>query len=125
MMPDTPPPSSLPSDSVTADPATMPGRSRADVHRPDDASTINIAPSRRDALSTEALAAFMDASSVALDLPLAPAHRPGVLRYLGIAAAMARTLEHYPLSERVEPAVRFEPVSPPSRAATADVKGIA
>lgn len=122
MMPDTPPSSSLPADPAAASATT---RRQFDGGLSDKPPAIHAAPARRGTMSVEALEAFMDASSVALDLPIDPAHRPGVLRYLGIAAAMARTLEQFPLSERVEPAVRFEPVSPGSRAAKTHATGVA
>lgn len=42
------------------------------------------------------LAAYCDAASAVVDLQIAPEHRPGVLRFLALAAEMAATLEAVP-----------------------------
>lgn len=41
--------------------------------------------------------AQLDAMAALLALPVDPAHRPGVLRFLGLAAEMAAVLERVPL----------------------------
>lgn len=43
--------------------------------------------------------AYLDAASAAADLPVAPEHRPGALRFLVLAAEMAAALEAVPLDE--------------------------
>lgn len=123
MMPQNSLPSTWPTSPATPDPAET--LSHADATGAEDAPKINAAPPHGNGLSAAALDAFMNAASVALDLPLDPAYRPGILRYLGLAAAMARQLDQIPLSERVEPAVRFTPVCPPTRAPHADTAGAA
>lgn len=44
--------------------------------------------------------AYVDAVSDLMDLTVAPAHRPGVVRFLTIAAEMAEALETADLDER-------------------------
>ena len=56
--------------------------------------------------------AYADAAAAALALPLDPAHRPGVLRYLALAAGMADVLDAVPLAVADEPAGAFVPISP-------------
>ncbi|KQP12499.1 DUF4089 domain-containing protein [Pseudorhodoferax sp. Leaf267] len=56
--------------------------------------------------------AYVSAASAALNLPLSPAHRPGVVRYLALAAEFAAIVEAVPLGPHVESAVHFTPVSP-------------
>ncbi|KQW44653.1 MULTISPECIES: AtzG-like protein [unclassified Roseateles] len=56
--------------------------------------------------------AYVDAAAAALDLPLAPEHRPGVLRYFGLAAEMAALVNGLPLAVHDEPAEAFAPISP-------------
>jgi len=60
--------------------------------------------------------AYVDASSAALALKLRSDHRPGVLRYVALAAEFAALVEAVPLSERDEPALSFAPVSPREKA---------
>jgi hypothetical protein len=60
--------------------------------------------------------AYVDASSAALGLKLRSDHRPGVLRYVALAAEFAALVEAVPLSERDEPALSFAPVSPREKA---------
>lgn len=43
--------------------------------------------------------AYLDAASAMVGLPVAEAWRPGVLRFLGIAAEMAAILERVPLDD--------------------------
>lgn len=56
--------------------------------------------------------AMVDASAAALGLPLQPAHRPGVLQYFALAAAMAELVNGLPLASGDEPAESFVPVAP-------------
>lgn len=55
--------------------------------------------------------ACVDAAAAALALPIAPEHRPGVLRYFALAAAFAEQLDAVSLDPHDEPAVSFIPVS--------------
>ncbi len=56
--------------------------------------------------------AYVDAAAADLSLPLAAAHRPGVLHYVGFAAGMAELLAARPLSIDDEPAEAFVPIVP-------------
>jgi hypothetical protein len=60
-------------------------------------------------VTPEALASYLDASAAALELPIAAEHRPGVLRYLALAADFAARLDAVPLAPHDEPAVNFLP----------------
>ena len=60
---------------------------------------------------------YVDAAAVALDLPIDPAHRPGVLRFFALAAEMAALVEAVPLDAHAESAVVFAPVGPQENAA--------
>jgi hypothetical protein len=71
-------------------------------------------------MTPEQIEAFVDASAAALALDLQPAHRPGVLRFVAIAADMAAVLDAVPLDRAVEPAVVFMPASPVSPARETD-----
>lgn len=55
---------------------------------------------------------YADAAAQALNLPLAPEHRPGVLRYLQMVAQMAPRVMDFPLSAAVESGSAFRPVGP-------------
>ncbi|HSU23321.1 MAG TPA: AtzG-like protein [Variovorax sp.] len=55
--------------------------------------------------------AYVDAAAAMLELPLHPAHRPGVLRFFALAAEFAAVLEAVPLDAHAESAVAFAPVS--------------
>lgn len=55
---------------------------------------------------------YVAAAAAALELPLSPAHRPGVLRYFALAADFAALIEAVPLSMAAESAVHFSPVVP-------------
>lgn len=55
---------------------------------------------------------YVEAAAAALDLPLAPEHRPGVLRYFGLAAEMAALVNGLPLAVQDEPAEAFVPIAP-------------
>jgi len=56
--------------------------------------------------------AYVDAASAALNLPLSPEHRPGVLHYFALAAGMAELVAAQPLATTDDPAEAFVPVSP-------------
>ena len=62
-------------------------------------------------LAPETLERYVDAAAVALGLPLAPEHRPGVLDFFALAASMAALVEAVPLAPHDESAMRFEPAS--------------
>ena len=57
--------------------------------------------------------AYVDAAAAALQLPLSPEHRPGVLHYFALAAGMAELVAARPLAITDDPAEAFVPVSPP------------
>ncbi len=56
--------------------------------------------------------AYVDAASAALNLPLSPEHRPGVLHYFALASTMAELVGSQPLTVTDDPAEAFVPVSP-------------
>ena len=60
--------------------------------------------------------AYVDAAAAALQLPLSPAHRPGVLSYFALAAGMAELVGAHPLAITDEPAEAFVPIAPASGA---------
>ena len=60
--------------------------------------------------------AYVDAASAALQLPLSPEHRPGVLHYFALAAGLAELVAAHPLGTADEPAAAFVPISPASNA---------
>jgi len=62
--------------------------------------------------------AYVDAAARALALPLASAHRPGVLHYFMFAASMAELLDAQQLGLDDEPAPVFTPISPPGNPAS-------
>lgn len=64
-------------------------------------------------LTDDEIAAYVDAAAAMLGLPIAPAHRPGVLRYFALAARMAAVIDAVPLSPNDDPAPTFTPVGPP------------
>ena len=63
-------------------------------------------------MTPEQIEAYVDAAAAALQLPLSPAHRPGVLHYFALAASMAERVAAQPLGTTDEPAETFVPVSP-------------
>jgi Protein of unknown function (DUF4089) len=66
-------------------------------------------------MSTPAeIEAQVDATAALIGLPLAAAHRPGVLHYFALAAGMAERVMAHPLTPEDEPAALFVPVSPPA-----------
>lgn len=66
-------------------------------------------------MSPEQTAAYVDAAAAALDLPLAAEHRPGVLHYFALAAAMAEAVHGLPLMHADDAAPQFVPIGPGSR----------
>jgi hypothetical protein len=59
--------------------------------------------------------AYVDAAAALLGLPLAPEHRPGVLGFFALAAAMADVVNAVPLTPHDDSPMRFEPVSPKAK----------
>ena len=55
---------------------------------------------------------YADTAAQALNLPLAPEHRPGVLRYLQMVVQMAPRVMDFPLSPAHESGNVFRPVGP-------------
>ena len=55
---------------------------------------------------------YVDAAAAALALPIAPAHRPGVLTYFALAAGMADLVGAHPLAISDDPAEAFVPIAP-------------
>lgn len=56
--------------------------------------------------------ACVDAAAAALALPIGAEHRPGVVRYFELAAAMAELVMTLPLGIDDEPAPVFVPIAP-------------
>ncbi|MEP6740533.1 MAG: DUF4089 domain-containing protein [Caldimonas sp.] len=63
-------------------------------------------------MQREQLEACVDAIAAAMDLPLLPEHRPGVLMYFGLAASLADLIMAQPLGPGDEPAETFVPIGP-------------
>jgi len=60
--------------------------------------------------------AYVDAAAAALQLPLSPAHRTGVLSYFALAYGMAELVGAHPLAVADDPAEAFVPIAPAGRA---------
>jgi hypothetical protein len=60
--------------------------------------------------------AYVDAAAAAIGLSIAAEHRPGVLHYVELVAAMAPRVMDFPLAVADEGANVFMPVSAPARA---------
>ena len=60
------------------------------------------------------LSSLLDANAAALDLTIAPAHRPGVLAYLALARGMYQGLQACRLGPTDESALVFVPQAPES-----------
>jgi hypothetical protein len=58
--------------------------------------------------------AYVDAQAALLGLPIAPEHRPGVVRYLQLVAGMAPRVMDFPLTPADESGNVFVPVAPQS-----------
>ncbi len=63
-------------------------------------------------MHSDQIEAYVDAAAAALNLPLAPEHRPGVLMYFELAASLAELVMAQPLRAEDEPAPVFTPVAP-------------
>lgn len=63
-------------------------------------------------LNAAQIEAYVDAAAAAVALPLAPEHRPGVLRYFTLAAGLAELVNGLPLGPADEPAGAFLPIEP-------------
>lgn len=63
-------------------------------------------------MTQDQLERYVDAAAAAIDLPLDPQHRPGVIRYVALAASLADALKAVPLVPHDDPAERFEPIGP-------------
>ena len=57
--------------------------------------------------------AYVDAQSVLLGLPISPEQRPGVLRYVQLAATMAASVMDFKLTPADESGSVFLPISVP------------
>ena len=66
-------------------------------------------PAQMDTTQAEA---YVDAQCALLGLPLAPEHRPGVVRYLQLVAGMAPRVMDFALTPADESGSVFVPVSP-------------
>jgi Protein of unknown function (DUF4089) len=53
--------------------------------------------------------AYLDAAAAAIDLSIAPEHRPGVILNLERLASMADLVMAFPLAEEIAPAPVFRP----------------
>lgn len=62
----------------------------------------------------DAFARTVDAAAAALDLPLHPDHRPGVLHFCALAAGMAQRVLAVPLTRSDESGEVFRPIEPRS-----------
>ena len=63
-------------------------------------------------LSPDQIERLVNANAAALDLRIAIEHRPGVLRYVTLAAEMAALVQALPLGPDDESGAVFTPVSP-------------
>jgi len=73
-------------------------------------------------MDRQRIEAYVDAAAAALDLALAPAHRPGVLAYFALAAELAETVAGASIGVTDEAAPVFTPIAPddlPAPAASA------
>ena len=63
-------------------------------------------------MDAERIEAYVDAAAAALDVPLAPAHRPGVLAYFALAAELAESMAGARLGIADDAAPVFTPIGP-------------
>jgi len=61
-------------------------------------------------MDSETAEAYVDAAAAALEIPLLAEHRPGVLTYFRLAAAMADLVSGLALQLDDEPAAVFRPI---------------
>ena len=71
-------------------------------------------------MDPETAEAYVDAAAAALELPLDPDHRPGVLSHFTVAAAMAELVAAPGLHLDDDPAPVFVPIEPGERRVGAD-----
>ncbi len=64
-------------------------------------------------MTPQQMETYVDAAAAALELPLSPVHRPGVLQFFALAAGFAEQLQAVPLGAHDDPAPVFVPVSAP------------
>ena len=55
------------------------------------------------------LDAYVDEAAKLCGLPVAPAHRPGVVQYLGVVSQAAALVMEFAVPEETEPAPVFHP----------------
>lgn len=67
---------------------------------------------KRSTLTPLQIEAAVSSAVALLDLPLAPEHRPGVLRFYALAAEMAQVVLAVPLGRDDESGAVFCPVEP-------------
>lgn len=63
-------------------------------------------------MTPEQTEAYVDAAAVALNLPLRPEDRPGVMRFFALAAEFGAVIDAVPLDAHAESAVVFRPIGP-------------
>ncbi|HEY2188164.1 MAG TPA: AtzG-like protein [Caldimonas sp.] len=74
-------------------------------------------------MDAKRIEAYVDAAAAALALPLVAAHRPGVLRYFGLAAELAELVMAAPLGPFDDPAPVFVPIAPDDLGEHGPVRG--
>jgi len=62
-------------------------------------------------MTPQQIEAYVDATAATLGLPLHAGHRPGVLHYFALAAAMAELVNGLSLTAADEPAEVFTPIA--------------
>lgn len=67
------------------------------------------------AMTPALLEAAVSSAAALLELPLAPEHRPGVLRFYALAAEMAQVVLAVPLGRDDESGAVFRPIEPKAR----------
>ena len=63
-------------------------------------------------MDPQRIEAYVDAAAAALELPLAPAHRPGVIAYFALAAELADSVAGARLGIADDAAPVFTPIGP-------------
>jgi hypothetical protein len=61
-------------------------------------------------MTDQEIETYVTAAATALQLPIAPEHRPGVLQYFALAASMAELVNAHKLTVADDPAAAFIPV---------------
>ena len=87
---------------------------RREEEEPRDLPARGPALARRVAMHLQSrhIEAYVDAVAAALELPIAAEHRPGVLRYVELAAGLAAVVGAVPLTIADDPAPVFVPIGP-------------